>query len=709
MEHQKIILIVFFSLFMQLFTFAQCDKVGEVTTSNLEGCALLIRLANGDLIEPINPDNYSLEIGQTIQFDFESSIGNLACSGNQAIQLTCVEDHPSTTDPNCTADFLWFLSPNANPVMVFDPVAEATGTYTFAWDFGDGNVSTEEMPTHQYSTSGIYEVCLTVTDGGDCLMSACESIAYTTNANTQTCNFGLDLAVSGLTLNASIFSQVDFGPYVPQEIAWFNHHTGELLSEAAEFTHTFSHSSEAEIITAIFIVNYEDGTTCEGTICEPIVLEDNVVNCEASFDYEVQEDYTVQFINTSTGDFTDAEWEVDEIVGEGNVFSHAIDGPDYYEVCLTIHNDTGCEAVYCETVFLGTTADLCDIEDCVYPGDANQDGLSNYLDVLQIGLGYGRSGPAREESYSETFWSPMPAEEWGMNTQNGTDYKHLDCNGDGVINEADIEVISQNYMPIFAETSSNTEGHPNVWLEFLEESIIIDEDSPEEIEVYARVMVGTNDAPILDLYGVAFQVTYSGEFVVPYSAEIIYQNDAFLGTEAEVMGLSKDLGSLGLGKIEAAFSRKNHIGINGAGNVAIVKFIVEGDIIGGRSEPAYDFDLQIGKVKMIDDQGLKIDANVSSEPVTIRIINHLQNNTNNPEQKEKVQIYPNPVTDVLTIKLEYLEGEKVEVYNAMGQLVQTQLLTDIKTELRVDELPSGVYWVKVYTDKGAASERVFVE
>ena len=40
-------------------------------------------------------------------------------------------------------------------------------TLTWAWDFGDGNTSTEQNPMHNYSMAGNYTVTLTVTDETD--------------------------------------------------------------------------------------------------------------------------------------------------------------------------------------------------------------------------------------------------------------------------------------------------------------------------------------------------------------------------------------------------------------------------------------------------------------------------------------------------------------------------------------------------------------
>ncbi len=47
---------------------------------------------------------------------------------------------------------------------------------SYSWDFGDGNFSTEKNPSHIYSASGKYNVCLTATLSDTCYNELCKSV-----------------------------------------------------------------------------------------------------------------------------------------------------------------------------------------------------------------------------------------------------------------------------------------------------------------------------------------------------------------------------------------------------------------------------------------------------------------------------------------------------------------------------------------------------
>ena len=72
----------------------------------------------------------------------------------------------------CAAGFVMY--PDAGGVTV---VNSSTGTnLTYFWNFGDGDTSTLQFPTHTYAASGPYYLCLTIDDGAGCVDMYCDSI-----------------------------------------------------------------------------------------------------------------------------------------------------------------------------------------------------------------------------------------------------------------------------------------------------------------------------------------------------------------------------------------------------------------------------------------------------------------------------------------------------------------------------------------------------
>jgi hypothetical protein len=61
------------------------------------------------------------------------------------------------------------LAANFSSVGTFDPEGQAI---SYAWDFGDGNASTEANPTHVYASAGRYFARLTVSDGVSSTLSS---------------------------------------------------------------------------------------------------------------------------------------------------------------------------------------------------------------------------------------------------------------------------------------------------------------------------------------------------------------------------------------------------------------------------------------------------------------------------------------------------------------------------------------------------------
>ena len=85
-------------------------------------------------------------------------------------------------------------------------------TLTYTWDFGDGSTATGATPTHTYSESGIYTVCLTVNDGSANSGAACTlAVVYDPSAGFVTGGGWIDSPAGAYKPDKSLTGKATFG------------------------------------------------------------------------------------------------------------------------------------------------------------------------------------------------------------------------------------------------------------------------------------------------------------------------------------------------------------------------------------------------------------------------------------------------------------------------------------------------------------------
>ncbi|NUO03224.1 MAG: PKD domain-containing protein, partial [Saprospiraceae bacterium] len=87
----------------------------------------------------------------------------------------------------------------------------------WSWTFGDATTSTLQNPTHTYTASGTYEVCLTATNAGG-TSSSCQDVTITIVANEE---------VEPLEMLKVFPNPADH---------WINFETGEISSTDLQLT-----------------------------------------------------------------------------------------------------------------------------------------------------------------------------------------------------------------------------------------------------------------------------------------------------------------------------------------------------------------------------------------------------------------------------------------------------------------------------------------
>lgn len=328
----------------------------------------------------------------------------------------------------------------------------------------------------------------------------------------------------------------------------------------------------------------------------------------------------------------------------------------------------------------------------VYPGDANNSGLANHIDLLYVGLGNNVSGPARDSS--SINWTPQTSTfNWQLNfpVGNGLNYAYFDCNGDGEIDAADQNAIEANYDlthgTVIPDTNTMvSSGAPPLMLEFQQDSFQIAGDSI----VMVNILLGDSSQPVNNLYGLAFTVDFDPGIV---DSVFYYLPGGFIsgGTFTLSTGNVKQ----DSGKLELAITRTNQTDVNGFGVIGIIGIVMDDDL---RITQDFSVPVSISQIHALGLGGTYTGLTAVSDTLFVSTLT-----LGLTELLEPAAIFPQPATDYLVIQQINPKLEQIDIYNVQGILVRSRQCKGLK-DIRLDlqSLPEGTYFLH-----GRAKDQVF--
>lgn len=330
------------------------------------------------------------------------------------------------------------------------------------------------------------------------------------------------------------------------------------------------------------------------------------------------------------------------------------------------------------------------MDDCVWPGDFNNNGTANNLDILALGFAFGNSGPARVNQTTE--WEALTVDDWVDFLPDGvTNFKHVDGNGDGEITTDDRFVVSINYNRVNDNFTgllgNNIEGEDLFMV--LQNTVVSPGNS-----IFVDVHLGTANNQINNLHGVGFRLDIDTQYV----ENVLFDfSDSWIGAGDEILGYGKF--SDEVDHAGTAITRIDGNTVSGFGKIATLEIVITDVILGleADSTNCLAFPVQFENVLAVDAEGEDLmitnhgDTASLKHPSQITSIDDLS-----IDHKLDVQVYPNPVDDILQIKTIHQPIQKLTLYNQLGELIlhQNEFNTS-NIQLDIQHIPPGIYFLEL--------------
>lgn len=452
--------------------------------------------------------------------------------------------------------------------------------------------------------------------------------------------------------------------------------------------------------TTTYIVSATDGVNC--TFTDSVMVTVAPENCTEVFTDSILigQTYTWCSLLAATGGPIGFNFTSFGCNPGSDIISYDI---DFNNLCIdytgeALGADTLCVEICAQTGSPCYTAELqiSVIENVVWPGDTDTTGIANNHDLLLLGLGIDSTGFVRPGA--SINWEAQQAPYWDQETPiSNVNYQHIDTDGNGIIDLNDTLALSQNWG---LEHNFRNPSPPDAFRPVDGVPFYIQPDTLIEGATFALpVILGSEETPAEQVYGVAFTIKFDPEIIKPGTRFNLLES--WLGnTEGELLVMQKEFHDQG--RLEIGISRLDGMNVDGSGEIGSFIISLEDDILFAVPNDSgfVDTRFEIIDVKIISFQ--EEELTVDTTPMDAEIISGIAHNLVNYQ----VQVYPNPTTGQLWLNSITLELEQMELRSVDGQLLLQKELSGSQEQLSLDAFPPGLYILKIRTNKGIAIKKI---
>lgn len=357
----------------------------------------------------------------------------------------------------------------------------------------------------------------------------------------------------------------------------------------------------------------------------------------------------------------------------------------------------------------------------VWPGDVNDDGIVNNVDVIYWANAKDAVGPPRADADSSWVAQELPDSTlWSEYFIDSLNYAYADCNGDGVVDGLDSSIIRKHYW--LRRDSVDYLDEDGVYGEDPLLSLVSEDSLAESsIEKVLNLSVGNSSLTLDSLVGLAFTLRFS-----PDSIKDVGENQGF-DFEYLLNGWINESGNgeadhfifvdRSKGILQAAIYRKfSEYPASGYGTFASFGIVIE--------------EVVWFKVELELDSAHYFKHNLTAHPLAcegIALLNADSLNTQQGQNEDSepldnvldynhsLNLYPNPSSGFIQMEMEAQEGEEqqiegVQVYSIEGmEMLEMEMEEPTnETQLQMNEYEPGLYLIKVRTQDGYIIKKIIL-
>ena len=353
----------------------------------------------------------------------------------------------------------------------------------------------------------------------------------------------------------------------------------------------------------------------------------------------------------------------------------------------------------------------------VWPGDVTNNGIVNQVDVMYWVYAHDAVGSQRNIPGHSWTGHVLPDNLWAEEFPNGLNFAYADCDGNGIVDSADLDIIKEHYW--FERDPVNIEEIP-VGIPGVDPPLALVVNSPytspnEEEEIF--ISLGDEDITIDSLFGISFTLRFNpadikdlgndGEFAIE-----ILENTWFAGDNGNHTG-SFNYVNRDSGIVSIALYREDFNTI-GWGEIAQFTSIVIEDLVFSvvdfELEDAVYYDFNLKRFPLVP-KGITLEVVDAIDPSHPEGDN--EEDTPGTIKDAGVTIYPNPASGRTLIESKNKGSNKLKLIQVLSlggnPIEEIEFVEPVsKYLLDANNYAPGFYVVRVETEQGNSSKPLVV-